>query len=34
MELFLLDGDVEKIKELAIELQRNEENEYVKLLIT
>jgi CopG family nickel-responsive transcriptional regulator len=34
MELFLLDGDVEKIKELATELQRNEENEYVKLLIT
>jgi CopG family transcriptional regulator, nickel-responsive regulator len=34
MELFILDGDIERIKELATELQRNEENEYVKLLIT
>jgi len=34
MELFILDGDVDRVRELAAELQRNEENEYVKLLIT
>jgi CopG family nickel-responsive transcriptional regulator len=33
MELFILDGEAERIKELTTELQRNEENEYVKLLI-
>ncbi len=34
MELFILEGDAVRIRELAAELQRNEENEYVKLLIT
>ncbi len=33
MELFILDGDARRIRELATELQRNEENEYVKLII-
>ena len=33
MELFILDGDAGRIRELASELQKNEENEYVKLLI-
>jgi len=33
MELFILDGESERIKELASELQRNEENEYVKLIM-
>ena len=33
MELFILDGDAERIKELATELQHNEENEYVKLIM-
>jgi CopG family nickel-responsive transcriptional regulator len=33
MELFILDGDARRISELATELQRNEENEYVKLII-
>ena len=33
MELFILDGESERIKELAAELQRNEENEYVKLVM-
>jgi len=33
MELFILDGESERIKELAAELQRNEENEYVKLIM-
>ena len=33
MELFILDGEAERIRELAAELQRSEENEYVKLLV-
>jgi CopG family nickel-responsive transcriptional regulator len=33
MELFLLEGDATRIRELSAQLQRNEENEYVKLLI-
>ncbi len=33
MELFLLEGDAVRVRELAAQLQRNEENEYVKLLI-
>lgn len=33
MELFLLEGDSERVKDLSTELQRNEENEYIKLLI-
>jgi CopG family nickel-responsive transcriptional regulator len=33
MELFILDGDASRIRELTSELQRNEENEYVKLFI-
>jgi CopG family nickel-responsive transcriptional regulator len=33
MELFILDGDSTRIKELSAELQHNEENEYVKLII-
>jgi CopG family nickel-responsive transcriptional regulator len=33
MELFILDGDAVRIRELSAELQRNEENEYVKLFI-
>lgn len=33
MELFILDGESERIRELAAALQRNEENDYVKLLI-
>jgi CopG family nickel-responsive transcriptional regulator len=33
MELFILDGDAVRIRELSADLQRNEENEYVKLLI-
>ncbi len=33
MELFILDGESGRIKELAAELQRNEENEYVKLIM-
>ena len=33
MELFILEGDSDRIKDLAAELQRREENEYVKLLI-
>jgi len=33
MELFILEGDADRIKELAAELQRSEDNEYVKLLI-
>jgi len=33
MELFILDGDAARIRELATELQKNEENEYVKLLV-
>jgi len=33
MELFILEGDAERIRGLSAELQRNEENEYVKLLI-
>ncbi|OGD58783.1 nickel-responsive regulator 1 [Candidatus Bathyarchaeota archaeon RBG_13_52_12] len=33
MELFILEGDAIRIRELSTELQRNEENEYVKLLI-
>ena len=33
MELFLLEGDAARVRELSAQLQRNEENEYVKLLI-
>ena len=33
MELFLLEGDAARVRELSTQLQRNEENEYVKLLI-
>jgi CopG family nickel-responsive transcriptional regulator len=33
MELFILDGDAGRVKELAAELQRNEENEYVKFIV-
>jgi CopG family transcriptional regulator, nickel-responsive regulator len=33
MELFLIEGDANRVRELSAELQRNEENEYVKLLI-
>jgi CopG family nickel-responsive transcriptional regulator len=33
MELFILEGEAERIRELAAELQRSEENEYVKLLV-
>jgi CopG family transcriptional regulator, nickel-responsive regulator len=33
MELFILEGDADRVRNLAAELQRNEENEYVKLLI-
>ncbi len=33
MELFILEGDADRVRELSAELQRNEENEYVKLLI-
>ncbi len=33
MELFLLEGDATRVSELSTQLQRNEENEYVKLLI-
>lgn len=33
VELFILEGDAEMIRELSTELQRNEENEYVKLVI-
>jgi CopG family nickel-responsive transcriptional regulator len=33
MELFILEGDAVRIRELSAELQRNEENEYVKLFI-
>jgi len=33
MELFLLEGDAGRVRELSAQLQRNEENEYVKLLI-
>jgi len=33
MELFLLEGDATRVRELSAQLQRNEENEYVKLLI-
>ena len=33
MELFLLEGDAVRVRELSAQLQRNEENEYVKLLI-
>ena len=33
LELFLLEGDAARVRELSAQLQRNEENEYVKLLI-
>jgi len=33
MELFILDGDADRIKELVKELQQNEENDYVKLIV-
>ncbi len=33
MELFILEGEADRVRELSAELQRNEENEYVKLLI-
>ena len=33
MELFILDGDADRIRELAAELQHNEDNEYVKLIL-
>jgi CopG family nickel-responsive transcriptional regulator len=33
VELFILEGDSEMIRELSVDLQRNEENEYVKLVI-
>lgn len=33
MELFILEGDSDRVKDLSTELQRNEENDYVKLLI-
>jgi CopG family nickel-responsive transcriptional regulator len=33
MELFILEGDADRIRDLSAELQRNEENEYVKLVI-
>lgn len=33
MELFILDGDSNRVKELVKELQQNEENNYVKLII-
>ena len=33
MELFILEGDADRVRELSAELQRNEENEYVKLVI-
>ena len=33
MELFILDGNAARIKELSNELQKNEENDYVKLII-
>lgn len=32
-ELFILEGEAERIRELSTELQRNEENEYVKLIV-
>jgi len=33
MELFILEGDADRVRDLSAELQRNEENEYVKLVI-
>ena len=33
MELFIIDGEAGRIRELVTELQRNEENEYIKLLV-
>ena len=33
MELFILDGDADRVKELVKELQQNEEKDYVKLII-
>lgn len=33
MELFILDGNAERIKELSNELQKNEENDYIKLIV-
>jgi hypothetical protein len=33
VELFILEGDADLIRALSIELQRNEENDYVKLVI-
>jgi CopG family nickel-responsive transcriptional regulator len=33
MELFILEGEADEIRAIAAELQRNEENEYVKLIL-
>ncbi len=33
MELFILEGDSNRVKALSTELQRNEENDYVKRII-